>query len=161
MTSGACFPRYLQFLLLNFLSNTLVQAAFNESLVVSPLEDGHVLISVEFAVEHQSDLARSGWQIFFFSFRAKLQHLITDVFRSFFLQFCGVCTANDFVLFPKPLGQLIHAHGVEELHVSLTGGRWRQEKWGLSPLPTITLAPLGAEVIAWFRLVSTITLIVQ
>jgi hypothetical protein len=47
------------FLILSCLNN-LSYALFNESLTVSPLEDGHVLVSVEFAVEHHEDLAHSG-----------------------------------------------------------------------------------------------------
>ena len=66
---------------------------------------------------------------------------------------------NDFFLFPKSLGQLIHAYGVEQLHLTLSSGRWRHEKWGYPhtphtaspapythPPPSPQAGPTGAEL---------------
>ncbi|KAF7283349.1 hypothetical protein GWI33_000860 [Rhynchophorus ferrugineus] len=50
-------------------------------------------------------------------------------------------------LFPRALGEIIERHSVQELHISLTGGLWRYEKWGY---PVVDAAP-GAEVWAWFK----------
>lgn len=50
-------------------------------------------------------------------------------------------------LFPRALGEIIHRFNVQELHITLTRGLWRYEKWGY---PTYNAAP-GAEVWVWFR----------
>ncbi|XP_012262616.2 GPI transamidase component PIG-T [Athalia rosae] len=50
-------------------------------------------------------------------------------------------------LFPRGLGEIIGRHNVRELHVSLTEGLWRYEKWGY-PFHD---AGSGAEVYAWFN----------
>ncbi|XP_023225177.1 GPI transamidase component PIG-T-like [Centruroides sculpturatus] len=52
-----------------------------------------------------------------------------------------------FRLFPRSIGQIVTKHRVQELHLSLTQGRWRHKKWGY-PLKD---APPGAELWAWFR----------
>ena len=49
-------------------------------------------------------------------------------------------------IFPKPIGQIIHAYGVQELHLSLTRGRWKTQLWGYPPVFT----PSGVEAWAWF-----------
>lgn len=50
-------------------------------------------------------------------------------------------------MFPRALGEIIERHNIQELHISLTGGLWRYEKWGY---PIFDAAP-GAEVWAWFK----------
>lgn len=50
-------------------------------------------------------------------------------------------------LFPRALGEIIERHNVQELHLSLTAGLWRYEKWGY---PVTNAAP-GAELWAWFK----------
>ncbi|XP_070575719.1 GPI transamidase component PIG-T-like [Ptychodera flava] len=50
-------------------------------------------------------------------------------------------------LFPKSLGQIISKYSVRELHLSLTQGYWRPEKWGYP----IVSAPPGAELWVWFH----------
>lgn len=50
-------------------------------------------------------------------------------------------------LFPRALGEIIGRHNVQELHITLTSGLWRYEKWGY---PVVDAAP-GAEVWAWFK----------
>ncbi|XP_015516301.2 GPI transamidase component PIG-T [Neodiprion lecontei] len=50
-------------------------------------------------------------------------------------------------LFPRGLGEIIGRHNVRELHVSLTEGLWRYEKWGYPLQDTGS----GAEVYAWFN----------
>jgi phosphatidylinositol glycan class T len=50
-------------------------------------------------------------------------------------------------VFPRTIAEIVDRHGVDEAHVTLTQGRWRQSEWG-SPLVS---APSGAEVWAWFR----------
>eukprot|EP00457_Paulinella_chromatophora_P005423 gb/GEZN01005440.1/.p1 GENE.gb/GEZN01005440.1/~~gb/GEZN01005440.1/.p1 ORF type:complete len:592 (-),score=69.06 gb/GEZN01005440.1/:29-1804(-) len=78
-------------------------------------------------------------------------------------------------LFPKALGQILHHYNVEELHLSLTQGRWQYIKWGYPELPSyhdyvgwssdnlagqesppflhqrVHAAPVGAEIWAWLR----------
>ena len=66
---------------------------------------------------------------------------------------------DDFFLFPKSLGQLIHTYGVQQLHLALSSGRWRHDKWGYShtphtaipaslsyPPPSPQAGPTGAEL---------------
>lgn len=53
---------------------------------------------------------------------------------------------SHFHLFPKALGEILHAYSVRELHLSLTQGRWRHESWAY---PVID-APAGSELWVWF-----------
>ncbi|CAI9714892.1 GPI transamidase component PIG-T-like [Octopus vulgaris] len=53
---------------------------------------------------------------------------------------------NQYRLFPKSLGDIVSAHDVQELHLSLTQGIWRHDKWGYP----IHDAPPGAELWVWF-----------
>jgi phosphatidylinositol glycan class T len=55
--------------------------------------------------------------------------------------------ATDFDLAPKSVVQLLAAHRVATLHVSLGAGRWYAEQWGSSGFP----APEGLQVAATFR----------
>ncbi|XP_033626120.1 GPI transamidase component PIG-T-like [Asterias rubens] len=50
-------------------------------------------------------------------------------------------------LFPKTLGQVISKYSVQELHLSLTHGLWRHEKWGYP----VKSAPPGAQLWVWFK----------
>ncbi|XP_071823814.1 GPI transamidase component PIG-T-like [Apostichopus japonicus] len=50
-------------------------------------------------------------------------------------------------LFPKAVGQIIESHDVKELHLSLTQGLWRHDKWGYP----VRSSPPGAELWAWFN----------
>ncbi|XP_014250041.1 GPI transamidase component PIG-T [Cimex lectularius] len=50
-------------------------------------------------------------------------------------------------LFPRPVGEILQRHDVQELHVSLTKGLWRYETWGY---PVVS-APPGAELWTWFK----------
>ena len=49
-------------------------------------------------------------------------------------------------VFPRAVGELLQRLRVRELHVALTQGHWRTDRWGLP----IDGAPTGAEVRAWF-----------
>jgi hypothetical protein len=53
--------------------------------------------------------------------------------------------ASHYRLFPRAVAELIGSVGVRELHVTLTRGRWRADRWGAP----IDGAPTGAEVQAW------------
>ncbi|XP_046385866.1 GPI transamidase component PIG-T [Ischnura elegans] len=50
-------------------------------------------------------------------------------------------------LFPRALGEVVAKHNVRELHISLTQGSWRHEKWGYQVID----APPGAELLVWFK----------
>ncbi|XP_052864016.1 GPI transamidase component PIG-T [Anopheles cruzii] len=50
-------------------------------------------------------------------------------------------------LVARPLAELFHHFGVQELHLSFTYGLWRYETWGYP----VTDAGPGAEVWAWFE----------
>ncbi|CAG9827835.1 unnamed protein product [Diabrotica balteata] len=50
-------------------------------------------------------------------------------------------------IFPRPIGELIQRFGIQELHISLTGGLWRYESWGYP----VEDAASGAEVWVWFK----------
>ena len=58
---------------------------------------------------------------------------------AFFLEF-------HYNIFPKAIGQIVHACGVQEFHLSLTRGRWKTQLWGYPPVFT----PSGVEAWAWF-----------
>lgn len=49
-------------------------------------------------------------------------------------------------VFPVQMASIISQYSVQELHVSLTRGRWDYDAHGTPSFP----APLGAEVVAWF-----------
>ncbi|KAJ3412431.1 hypothetical protein HDV05_000735 [Chytridiales sp. JEL 0842] len=53
---------------------------------------------------------------------------------------------NHYSLFPRTIGEIIQAYGVEELHLTFTQGRWNYDKWGYSQIA----APTGVELWAWF-----------
>ena len=55
-------------------------------------------------------------------------------------------TEFHYSIFPKAIGQIVHAYGVQEFHLSLTRGRWKTQLWGYPPL----FAPSGVEAWAWF-----------
>ncbi len=42
----------------------------------------------------------------------------------------SVDNGDHFNLFPRALGELLAAHGVAELELSLTRGVWRKQRWG-------------------------------
>ena len=48
---------------------------------------------------------------------------------------------NDFFLLPKSLGQLIHSYGVQQLHLTLSSGRWRHDRWHYPHTPQIPIPP--------------------
>ncbi|CAD6230492.1 GSCOCG00006784001-RA-CDS [Cotesia congregata] len=50
-------------------------------------------------------------------------------------------------LFPRGLAVLIARHNVDELHISLTSGLWKYQKWGYP----VYDAGSGAEIWAWFN----------
>ncbi|KAK9879459.1 hypothetical protein WA026_006530 [Henosepilachna vigintioctopunctata] len=50
-------------------------------------------------------------------------------------------------VFPRILGELIERFNVLELHISLTNGLWRYEKWGY---PVVNAGP-GGEIWSWFK----------
>ena len=53
----------------------------------------------------------------------------------------GELPVDDFFLFPKSLGQLIRTYGVHQLHLSLSSGRWRHDRWDYPHTPRIHLPP--------------------
>lgn len=59
----------------------------------------------------------------------------------------GSSTGQHYRLFPRSLGEVLTKYSVQELHLSLTQGRWRHEQWGY-PLYD---APPGAEIWVWFQ----------
>ncbi|KAK8787914.1 phosphatidylinositol glycan anchor biosynthesis class T [Amblyomma americanum] len=55
-------------------------------------------------------------------------------------------TFQHFRLFPLSLGEIVSQQRVQELHLSLTQGRWQHRKWGYP----FQEAPTGAHLWAWF-----------
>lgn len=47
----------------------------------------------------------------------------------------------------RPIAEIFQQFGVAELHVSLTHGLWRYDKWGYPPVD----AAMGAEIWVWFQ----------
>ncbi|KAL0480193.1 GPI-anchor transamidase subunit T [Acrasis kona] len=65
-------------------------------------------------------------------------------------EFRFITTAQNkdhFVVFPRTLAHVMEKFNVREMHLSLTQGRWRYDKWGEPLSPT----PVGAELIALFH----------
>ncbi|RKO93393.1 GPI transamidase component PIG-T [Blyttiomyces helicus] len=58
--------------------------------------------------------------------------------------------ANHYSLLPRPIGELIHSFGVEELHLTFTQGRWNYDRWGYSPVS----AASGVQLWSWFNATS-------
>ncbi|KAL3280850.1 hypothetical protein HHI36_004079 [Cryptolaemus montrouzieri] len=50
-------------------------------------------------------------------------------------------------IFPRILGEIIERYNVQELHIGLTNGLWRYEKWGY---PVVSASP-GGEIWTWFK----------
>ncbi len=50
-------------------------------------------------------------------------------------------------MFPRALAHVMKKFDVREMHLSLSQGRWRYEKWGAP----ITPSPVGAELISYFN----------
>lgn len=67
-------------------------------------------------------------------------------FRSKILQ-CAFISVQNCHLFPRVLGEVLGQYNVQELHLSLTQGLWRHEKYGYPVMD----APAGTEIWAWFK----------
>ena len=65
----------------------------------------------------------------------------------FHYKFVFTFTVSHFNLFPRSFGQIVDKYSVEELHLSLTQGHWKNDLWGY---PVIS-APPGAELWVWFQ----------
>ncbi|KAI8804316.1 GPI transamidase component PIG-T [Cladochytrium replicatum] len=55
--------------------------------------------------------------------------------------------AQHYNLFPRGLGQMVGAYGVEQLQLTLTQGRWDYRKWGYSSRSV----PSGAQILVTFN----------
>lgn len=62
------------------------------------------------------------------------------------LKFADDYKVRHFGVFPKSLAEVMSHYEVQELHLSLTQGKWRTHVWGYPPIS----APPGAELWAWF-----------
>jgi len=60
---------------------------------------------------------------------------------------CSQVAEKHFGMFPKTLAHIVHKFSVQELHLSLTQGRWDYAHWGEPLLP----APVGAELWSWLQ----------
>ena len=69
-------------------------------------------------------------------------HLPSDS-QKYFIYF----SVEHYHLFPKALGEVLSQYSVQELHLGLTQGTWRYEKWGYPVHDT----PPGAELWVWFQ----------
>ncbi|KAG8860853.1 Subunit of the glycosylphosphatidylinositol transamidase complex-like protein [Tulasnella sp. 330] len=54
--------------------------------------------------------------------------------------------SQHYTLFPLPLGQLLRAHAITELHLNLNAGKWDYDDWGQ---PTDESVGAGAELWVW------------
>jgi len=62
-------------------------------------------------------------QLFLARFEFSITGALSEAFR-----------ADQFDIFPKPLGKLLNAHrAIEAFEATLTRGRWKQEEWGAAP----------------------------
>jgi phosphatidylinositol glycan class T len=52
--------------------------------------------------------------------------------------------SSHYDIFPKALGEIFRAFDVQELHLTLTRGRWRYDRWGYG-----NTAPNGVSLHTW------------
>jgi hypothetical protein len=72
----------------------------------------------------------------------------TVLFKNILMLFCfHLFLVSHFNLFPRSFGQIVDKYSVEELHLSLTQGHWKNDLWGY---PVVS-APPGAELWVWFQ----------
>ena len=50
-------------------------------------------------------------------------------------------------IFPKSLGELLQFYDVDEMHLTLTQGKWRYQFWGYP----VEDSPAGAQLLVWFK----------
>lgn len=91
---------------------------YEETLQLTPLPDGKAFARFAFKTLASTDLEAH-------SYEDRPQH---------------------YQLFPLTLGQLLRAHSISELHLSLNAGKWDYDKWGY---PTDQSVASGAELWAW------------
>lgn len=60
--------------------------------------------------------------------------------------YISVSVVRHYGVFPKSLAEIVSHYQVQELHLSLTQGKWRTRIWGYPPVSS----PPGAELWAWF-----------
>lgn len=106
---------------------------FSEELYIKPLPSGHVYSYFQFTTQWDVDP------------QVDKRNFTHVVIATRFIAWL-FCLVNHFNRFPRSIGEIISAHLVRELHLSLTQGLWRTHKWGY---PARHAGP-GAEVSASF-----------
>lgn len=105
---------------------------FKESLLLKVLPDGNILAHFEHATiwneTTPSDLTQSSTG----------QYYYDCLFKTLLVRHYG--------MFPRPVAEVVSLYKVNELHLSLTRGKWRESLWGYPPIDS----PPGAELWAWF-----------
>lgn len=113
---------------------------FHEELFIKPLPPAHLYSYFQFItlVEHGSSCKY-------------IKRYIRHMYRlrkakSIYQQHDVFITDEHSNLSPRALTEVISQFQVEELHLTLTEGQWRHDKWGY---PVLDAGP-GAELYAWF-----------
>lgn len=146
--SSAISPAFIIFFTIFTLSSGFVlEDKFEEELYLKPLPSGHIYSTFQFTTiwnvpfEAQSCkfLRHAPFNFISYLLRQSIQYLINFMYLIIAVHHCH--------LFPRALGEILGHYNVQELHLSLTEGLWRHEKFGYP----VNDAPPGAELWAWFK----------
>lgn len=113
---------------------------YDERLDIRPLDDGKVLSHFEFTTKSFDGL----WQGSEYEQGATgALRGLSKTARTARLKLGSVYSTT---LLPRSLTAIVRAYDVEEVHLSLTSGRWDYARWGE---PIGHGAPSGGEIFAW------------
>ena len=118
---------------------------YREELLLRHLPDGRVLANFQLTTNwhvHPLSVGRTRGPI----------RTVRGVFHCRIDEWCCsdvllvYCPVQHYGMFPKSLAEVVTHYGVQELHLTLTRGKWRTPVWGYPPQS----APPGAEFWVWF-----------
>lgn len=140
-------------------SSFLLEDHFEEELYLKPLPSGHIYSNFQFTTIWNVPFEAESCELNDLGSRPPVteQHQFSAVLLIYLYiySFCMVYlfhyefyfTVQHCHLFPRAVGEVLGHYNVQELHLSLTEGLWRHEKFGY---PVVD-APPGAELWAWFK----------
>lgn len=133
---------------------------FTEELLLRPLESGHLYSYFQFTTKWNVDPTSQSsckwsqstpvngavrlYYIYLVSVIELVNHMLPNSLCKLLLHPIAV---QHYHLFPMSLGEVLNKFSVQELHLTLTQGLWRHDKWGY---PIID-SPPGAQLWVWFQ----------
>lgn len=129
-----CVPHLLLVLLLCCTCEGIFTGQeYNEGLNLKHLPDGRVLALFEHVIQWDID-------------PVTLSEDNTGTVSLFLSLIFIFSTVRHYGIFPKALAEIVGYYSVQELHLTLTKGKWRTSQWGYPPVST----PPGTEFWVWF-----------